>query len=81
MRNLFEDQVDLVMMDYQPVKAFVDGGAGKLILKNRRGRVLLTYGLGQAVPLEGQNGLWQPTWMLMAPWSAQRLVLNRRLFC
>ena len=52
-RNLIEDQIDLVVLDYQPAKAVVDSGAGKLILKNRRGRVLLTYGPGQAVPLEG----------------------------
>ncbi len=52
-RNLIADQIDLVMMDYQPAKAVVESGAGRLILKNRRGRVLLTYGPGQAVPLEG----------------------------
>ena len=52
-RNLIEDQIDLVVLDYQPAKAVVDSGAGKLILKNRRGRMLLTYGPGQAVPLEG----------------------------
>ncbi len=53
MRNLIDDQIDLVVLDYQPAKAVVDSGAGKLILKNRRGRVLMTYGPGQAVPLEG----------------------------
>ena len=52
-RNLIEEQIDLVVLDYQPAKAIADSGAGKLVLKNRRGKVLLTFGPGQAVPLEG----------------------------
>ncbi|HEY54657.1 MAG TPA: transporter substrate-binding domain-containing protein, partial [Caldilineae bacterium] len=52
-RNLIEGQIDLFMLDYQPAKAIADSGAGKLVLKNKRGKVLLTFGPGQTAPLEG----------------------------